>query len=254
MKKRLFPLLSAAAIMLTTTPLQAFAAADLVLSAESGTIECVEDYCFTMPVTAESNAGYAAGTIDVTWDSSALILTDVIYDPERAPENNPAEPDGTSGSCRLAFGDYLAQDAFTGTGTFFVLEFKVAEGAQPGDYPVTLTDTGIYDPELNKVQTEFRSGTITLTEKADMEISAEGAHADITSGLEVEVPVRADVNPGYAVGIMNAHWDTDVLTLKEIRYNAELAPANQPAPEDLLCSRLYPRVTGCQPVGNKLMV
>ena len=32
------------------------------------------------------------------------------------------------------------------------------------------------------------------------------------------------------------------------------APANQPAPEDLLCSRLYPRVTGCQPVGNKLMV
>lgn len=32
------------------------------------------------------------------------------------------------------------------------------------------------------------------------------------------------------------------------------APADRPAPEDLLCSRLYPRVTGCQPVGNKLMV
>lgn len=32
------------------------------------------------------------------------------------------------------------------------------------------------------------------------------------------------------------------------------APPNQPAPEDLLCSRLYPRVTGCQPVGSKLMV
>ena len=31
-------------------------------------------------------------------------------------------------------------------------------------------------------------------------------------------------------------------------------PPNQPAPEDLLCSRLYPRITGCQPVGSKLMV
>ena len=32
------------------------------------------------------------------------------------------------------------------------------------------------------------------------------------------------------------------------------APSDQPAPEDLLCSRLYPRITGCQPVGSKLMV
>ena len=32
------------------------------------------------------------------------------------------------------------------------------------------------------------------------------------------------------------------------------APTDQPAPEDLLCIRLYPRVTGCQPVGSKLMV
>lgn len=31
-------------------------------------------------------------------------------------------------------------------------------------------------------------------------------------------------------------------------------PAGQPVPEDLLCSRLYPRITGCQPVGTKLMV
>lgn len=31
-------------------------------------------------------------------------------------------------------------------------------------------------------------------------------------------------------------------------------PASQPAPEDLLCSRLYPRITGCQAVGSKLMV
>ena len=63
-----------------------------------------------------------------------------------------------------------------------------------------------------------------------MEMRATGGYGVLTPGLEVDVTVDAELNPGYAVGAMDAHWDPETLILKEIQYNSDLAPANQPAP------------------------
>ncbi|MBR3045979.1 MAG: hypothetical protein IKI45_16050, partial [Oscillospiraceae bacterium] len=230
MKKRLTALLSAAALLLTATPLQAFAAADLELEAQPAATKCTAGNKVTMPVTCTVNSGYAAGIIDVEWDSTALTLTDVKYDADIAPANDPAPIEGTSGKYRLAFGDYLAKEPFVMGGDFFVLEFTVTEGAKPGDYPVTLTDKGIYDQNVKKIQTDIQSSYIRIEDIFDMEMRATGGYGVLTPGLEVDVTVDAELNPGYAVGAMDAHWDPETLILKEIQYNSDLAPANQPAP------------------------
>ena len=230
MKKRLTALLSAAALLLTATPLQAFAAADLELEAQPAATKCTAGNKVTMPVTCTVNSGYAAGIIDVEWDSTALTLTDVKYDADIAPANDPAPIEGASGKYRLAFGDYLAKEPFVMGGDFFVLEFTVAEGAKPGDYPVTLTDKGIYDQNVKKIQTDIQSSYIRIEDIFDMEMRATGGYGVLTPGLEVDVTVDAELNPGYAVGAMDAHWDPETLILKEIQYNSDLAPANQPAP------------------------
>ena len=44
------------------------------------------------------------------------------------------------------------------------------------------------------------------------------------------MPVSAERNGGYAVGSLIVSWNSDMLILKAVEYNAELAPENQPAP------------------------
>ena len=153
MKTQLAAFTTAAVMLLTAVPLPAYAAADLVLSAETVTAECTAGEIIRMPIRADKNAGYAAGVMDVSWDSDALTLTGVTYDAELAPENDPAPIDGKSGTCRLAFGSFTSTENFTGTDEFFVLEFTVNEGAKAGSYPVTLTDKGICDMDVSMLQT-----------------------------------------------------------------------------------------------------
>ncbi|MBP0976254.1 MAG: hypothetical protein J6P20_09325, partial [Oscillospiraceae bacterium] len=134
MKKQLAALIGAAVMLQTALPLHANAAADLILNAESVTAACKAGETVRMPVRAAQNAGYAAGVIDAEWDSTALTLAGVTYDAKLAPENDPVQIEGESGTRRLAFGDYLAKQNYTGTGTFFVLEFTVNDGAKAGSY------------------------------------------------------------------------------------------------------------------------
>ena len=230
MKKQLAALIGAAMMLQTVLPLRANAAADLILNAESVTAACKAGETVRMPVRAVQNAGYAAGIIDAEWDSTALTLAGATYDAGLAPENDPVPIEGESGSCRLAFGDLLAKENFTGTGMFFVLEFTVNDGAKAGKYPVRLTDKGIRDLNADTVQSELNSGTITLASSPDMELTAGKTVSEIGSGSEIRVPVSAISNTGYAVGSLNASWNPDVLSLKAVEYNEELAPANQPAP------------------------
>ena len=216
MKKQLAALIGAAVMLQTALPLHANAAADLILNAESVTAACKAGETVRMPVRAAQNAGYAAGVIDAEWDSTALTLAGVTYDAKLAPENDPVQIEGESGTRRLAFGDYLAKQNYTGTGTFFVLEFTVNDGAKAGSYPVSLTDKGICDSDAAFVQSELHSGTITLAESLDMELTADSAVSVIGSGEEIRIPVSAKSNAGYAVGSLNASWDPDVLMLKNV--------------------------------------
>ena len=77
----------------------------MTASAEAGTK-------ITVPVRAESNPGYAAGTVTVFWDRTALTLDSVTYT-KLAPKNSPAAS-YDDGFCTLCFGNYLAERTIPG--------------------------------------------------------------------------------------------------------------------------------------------
>ncbi|MBQ3940922.1 MAG: hypothetical protein II723_07405 [Oscillospiraceae bacterium] len=228
MKRKLISLLISAAMLLMLLPVQAFAASGLLLAADRVTAGLAAGGTVMMPIRAAGNPGYAAGTVDVTWDSTALRLKSVRYDKFLAPENGPA-PITDGGSYRLCFGDYQYDAVFQEDGVFFTLEFEIAETAAPGTYPVTLTDLGIYDRDINRVETAVRAGSVTLRGDEALTLTAADKTVLLGTDTEIEIPVTAEQNPGYAAGTADVLWDPAVLTLLEVRYDAALAPAANPA-------------------------
>ena len=214
-------------MLLSTAPVRAYAENSLVLEVQSVTAACKAGETVKVPVKALANDGYAAGTLDVSYDSTALRLTGVSYT-ALAPDNGSAAVTDT-GSYRIAFGDYLAEADFTETGTFFTLEFAITDAAVSGNYTIALTDTGIYSKAVERVKTTLDAGTVTLTDGGSSEITvaAKKVTADAAAGTEVKMPVSVTVNPGYAVGSLDVKWNNAALTLKDVEYTA---PAINPAP------------------------
>ena len=227
MKQKIISLLTAAAMLATGFPVQADTAG-LVLAADSVTAECIAGETVLLPIRAEKNAGYAAGTLDITWDSTALILKSVQYDSELAPENSPA-PIESDGTYRLAFGSYVAAANFTDTGVFFTLEFEIAGTAEAGSYPVTVTRPDVYDAWVNAVSVSAETGGVTLTDASRISFTAGSAEAVIGLDTEIKIPVTAGFNSGYAAGTLDLLWDPALLTLTAVEYDEALAPANSPA-------------------------
>ena len=244
-------------------------AVNLVLAADSVTAACRAGETVLLPVRASVNTGYAAGTLDVEWDSSVLILKAVQYDSELAPQNN-ASTIGKDGSYRLAFGSYLAAEHFTGTGVFFTLEFEIAANANPGNYSIALRNPVVYDNDLHKLSVTAADGNVTLQEpetttttadttttttgtttttaetattttgtattestvaaSADLVLSAESVTAVCSAGRTVILQISAAENTGYAAGTLDVEWDSSALILKAVQYDSALAPMNQAAP------------------------
>ena len=227
--KRIFTsLLTAVLLLFMVVPASAFAAAGLVLSADTLSMELKAGQTFEVPIHADVNSGYIVGAVDVTWNSSALMLKSVKYSEELAPKNNAADVTN-SGSYRLNFGSYLVKENYTGTGVFFTLEFEITAAAAAGTYPIKLTNAGIYDKDIKAVSAEMRSGSVTLTNGGELKLAAGNAEAIIGTDKEIEIPVSATANPGYATGLVDVRWDTSQLKLKDVKYNETLAPKNNAA-------------------------
>ncbi|MBR6436262.1 MAG: hypothetical protein IKS45_07130, partial [Thermoguttaceae bacterium] len=136
----------------------------LMKEAEAGSAEAIigSGTEIRIPVRAAQNPGYAAGTVDVRWDKTALTLKAVEYC-DKAPANSPASL--TQGTYRVSFGDYQARENSTAAGEFFTLVFTAADTAAAGTYPVTLDNASVYDAALNAVPVTFKAGKVVLTEK-----------------------------------------------------------------------------------------
>ena len=228
MKRILTSLLTVAVLLFIVVPAGAYAKADLVLSADTVSAELKAGDKVELGIRADENAGYITGAVDVSWNSSALALKAVKYNEELAPNNSAAEI-ANSGSYRINFGNYLVKDNYTGKGEFFTLEFEITAAAAVGTYPIKLANAGIYDKSLKAVSTELRSGSVTLTDGGEMKLAASDAEATIGKDTEIEIPVKAVANPGYASGLADVRWDTSQLVLKDVVYNDLLAPKNNAA-------------------------
>ena len=144
-----------------------------MLSAESVTAVCSAGRTVILQISAAENTGYAAGTLDVEWDSSALILKAVQYDSALAPMNQAA-PIGEGGRYRLAFGSYIAAENFSETGVFFTLEFEIAENAKPGSCTIALRNPTIYNNDIQRISVTAADGNVTLLAPAKGDYNCDG--------------------------------------------------------------------------------
>ena len=218
MIKRFISVLLSGALSLAMLPASSNAAADLVLTAESVTEECVPGTEIHVPVNAPVNTGYGAGTIDLDWDKNALKLESVSYS-ENAPENLSSEI--TQGSYKISFGKYDSETDFTETGLFFTLNFTVTENAVPGDHQISLDQPCVYSADLKAVSTVTSAGTVTLTGKPEESVLiVEAGNTAISQGEtgELRVPVSAVQNPGFSAGTVDIGWDVSALTLTGVEF------------------------------------
>ena len=218
MIKRFISVLLSGALSLAMLPASSNAAADLVLTAESVTEECVPGTEIHVPVNAPVNTGYGAGTIDLDWDKNALKLESVSYS-ENAPENLSSEI--TQGSYKISFGKYDSETDFTETGLFFTLNFTVTENAVPGDHQISLDQPCVYSADLKAVSTVTSAGTVTLTGQPEESVLiVEAGNTAISQGEtgELRVPVSAVQNPGFSAGTVDIGWDVSALTLTGVEF------------------------------------
>ncbi|HBB19681.1 MAG TPA: hypothetical protein DCZ62_04485 [Ruminococcus sp.] len=211
-------MLLSGALSLAMLPASSNAAADLVLTAESVTEECVPGTEIHVPVNAPVNTGYGAGTIDLDWDKNALKLESVSYS-ENAPENLSSEI--TQGSYKISFGKYDSETDFTETGLFFTLNFTVTENAVPGDHQISLDQPCVYSADLKAVSTVTSAGTVTLTGQPEESVLiVEAGNTAISQGEtgELRVPVSAVQNPGFSAGTVDIGWDVSALTLTGVEF------------------------------------
>ena len=229
MKKRMIAGMLSAALILVNIPFRAFAANGIVLKAGHVKAECKAGTEISVPVDAAMNAGYGAGTVDITWDQTALKLKSVKYT-DLAPDNNSAAP-SDKGTYRACFGSYLAKENYQATGNFFTLTFTVTATAKPGDYAIIMDHAAVFDTEIQPVAASVKAGSVSLTGEAPSDgLRMEAGKTEAAAGetAEIRVPVQAVQNAGFAAGTVDLLWDSDVLTLSEVEFTA-LAPDNSSA-------------------------
>ena len=222
MKQKILAVLLSASLVCSVLPTAASAADGLTLAAENASAVCAAGTEITVPVRAEQNTGFAAGTVDITWDSTALTLKSVDYS-EEIPAINP--PEIISDGCyRAQIGSYQAKENFTLTDALFTMTFTVSDSAFPGDYAVIPDHAAFYDAEMNETPAACKAGVITLTGDVPANtLLLEAGSGEGTPGGELRIPVSASQNPGFAAGTVDVLWDAGALTLTAVEYSS-LAP------------------------------
>ncbi len=222
MKQKILAVLLSASLVCSVLPTAASATDGLTLAAENASAVCAAGTEITVPVRAEQNTGFAAGTVDITWDSTALTLKSVDYS-EEIPAINP--PEIISDGCyRAQIGSYQAKENFTLTDALFTMTFTVSDSAFPGDYAVIPDHAAFYDAEMNETPVACKAGVITLTGDVPANtLLLEAGSGEGTPGGELRIPVSASQNPGFAAGTVDVLWDSDALMLTAVEYSS-LAP------------------------------
>ena len=167
--KRVFSLLLALLLVLTTTPLSVFA--DIGVPTVYATVDqeavCPGD-TVTVTVSMKNNPGLACWQIFAEYDDTALTLQ----------QQTPGDAFGGVGS--LSFGpaktptnalwyDFLNGD-YTNNGTLFSLTFLVNEEAAPGEYVIRLyprDEEGIVDSDLEPVEFVYESPSVQVAHTYD---------------------------------------------------------------------------------------
>lgn len=190
-----------------------------VLEVSSVKAELTEDVTIKVPIKASANKGYAYGSAKVTWDSEALELTGVEFT-DAAPDNKSSAITN-SGEYTVRFGDNLATNNFTKTGTFFTLVFKPTDKAETKSYDIAIGEMSVSDAADNVVEAYSIAGRITLSAYTDdgLVLEAVTSSAYLSEG-EVSVPVRAEKNDGFKTASIFINWDENAMELDNVKFGS----------------------------------
>jgi len=150
--KKVLSVLLALLLLLTTTPLSAFAmeAESAIISTVNKDAVCPGD-TVSVTVSMEHNPGIVCWLVQVEYDDSALTLIEQTAGD--AFDGGTYSWGPTTSPTTAMWYDFLGEN-HTGDGTMFTLTFAVNEDAPEGDYPITLSVTdeeNILDQDLNPV-------------------------------------------------------------------------------------------------------
>lgn len=167
MKKRIISLLLCFVMLFTLFSVQAFAADQVRIEGENVTHKLNVGDVVEVPVNVTENPGFIIGKIRVSWDSTALKLTEVSYN-GFVPSEMPAPITEGISSYAVPFGKSDATANYTQTGLLFTLKYEVLAGATAKEYPITLTteNTFFQNFDVDDVASVTTNGSVTLTEPA----------------------------------------------------------------------------------------
>lgn len=204
MKKRIISLLLCFVMLFTLFSVQAFAADQVRIEGENVTHKLNVGDVVEVPVNVTENPGFIIGKIRVSWDSTALKLTEVSYNGFVPPEMPAPITEGIS-SYAVPFGKSDATANYTQTGLLFTLKYEVLAGATAKEYPITLTteNTFFQNFDVDDVASVTTNGSVTLTEPAPTTYTVK-----VNGGTGVTANSTQTVNQGEAItDVVIEAWD-----------------------------------------------
>lgn len=204
MKKRIISLLLCFVMLFTLFSVQAFAADQVRIEGKNVTHKLNVGDVVEVPVNVTENPGFIIGKIRVSWDSTALKLTEVSYNGFVPPEMPAPITEGIS-SYAVPFGKSDATANYTQTGLLFTLKYEVLAGATAKEYPITLTteNTFFQNFDVDDVASVTTNGSVTLTEPAPTTYTVK-----VNGGTGVTANSTQTVNQGEAItDVVIEAWD-----------------------------------------------
>lgn len=202
MKKRIISLLLCFVMLFTLFSVQAFAADQVRIEGENVTHKLNVGDVVEVPVNVTENPGFIIGKIRVSWDSTALKLTEVSYN-GFVPSEMPAPITEGISSYAVPFGKSDATANYTQTGLLFTLKYEVLAGAAAKEYPITLTteNTFFQNFDVDDVASVTTNGSVTLTAPAPTTCTVTitpGANMTLKSGnTNQTIPKNNIISPIY---------------------------------------------------------
>jgi hypothetical protein len=131
----------------------------------------------SLPITVTNNPGFAAFSVNVTYDSSKLTLTGVTSGIAGSAFPNQFLLTTTPGNQRLLFANDGGATDFTQNGVIGYLNFTVAAGAPIGDTAVGIAlGTGQVVNNANEeiIETTFIGGRVTISNVIPGDVNGDG--------------------------------------------------------------------------------
>ena len=177
----------------------------------------------TVAVRISENPGIIAARLKISYDANAVILTNVadcgILGEYRFGDDLSSNPYIVTWSNGTARTDYTAN------GDLVRLTFKIADNAQAGNLPITISydEEEIYNKDLENIAFATTAGTITVEESEVIAPNTPQIAVGSTTAIAgdtVTVDVLLENNPGISSVVLKIDYDKTRLKLENAQFGS----------------------------------